>query len=163
MDELIEAIHASGIRTALSVPDKYLAALLRALDAAPGLRHVPVTREEDAVGIAAGLALGGECPLIVMQNSALGNSLNALASLTGQYGLPLVLLISHRGTDADPVPAQRPMGRITRSLLRLLRARVWRPRAQPAIARAITAAARWAARERCLAAVLVEPPAWSSS
>jgi sulfopyruvate decarboxylase subunit alpha len=82
---------------------------LRLLDAGP-IRHVPVTREEEGVGIAAGAALAGKRPLLLMQNSGLGNCVNALASLTGLYGLPLFLLMSHRGGERELICAQKPMG-----------------------------------------------------
>ena len=62
---------------------------MKLIDDGP-IRHVPVTREEEGVGIAAGAALAGGKPLLLMQNSGLGNCVNALASLTGLYELPLV-------------------------------------------------------------------------
>jgi len=52
-----------------------------------------------------------------MQNSGLGNSINALASLDMLYGIPLLMIISHRGGVGEPVVAQVPMGRLTVPLL----------------------------------------------
>jgi sulfopyruvate decarboxylase TPP-binding subunit len=45
-----------------------------------------------------------------MQNSGLGNCVNALASLTQLYELPLFLLMSHRGGVNERIVAQKPMG-----------------------------------------------------
>jgi sulfopyruvate decarboxylase subunit alpha len=71
---------------------------------------VPVTREEEGVGILAGAALAGKRPILLMQNSGLGNCVNALASLTQLYELPLFLLMSHRGGASERIVAQKPMG-----------------------------------------------------
>jgi sulfopyruvate decarboxylase subunit alpha len=69
------------------------------------------------VGIAAGAALAGKKPLLLMQNSGLGNSINALMSLTRLYQLPLFLLMSHRGGTGEKISAQIPMGEAAPRLL----------------------------------------------
>ena len=46
------------------------------------------TREDAALGVAAGAYLGGRLPVVIMQNSGLGVSLNALGSLHLLYELP---------------------------------------------------------------------------
>ena len=60
------------------------------------IMHIPVTREEEGIGICAGAYMGGHKPAILMQNSGLGNSINALKSLMELYKFPLVIIISHR-------------------------------------------------------------------
>ena len=45
--------------------------------------YVAAVREDSAIGIAAGAWLGSRRPVVLMQNSGLGTSLNALASNTG--------------------------------------------------------------------------------
>jgi len=52
-----------------------------------------------------------------MQNSGLGNCINALASLDFLYGIPLLMIISHRGGRGEPMVGQVPMGRLTVPLL----------------------------------------------
>ncbi len=73
--------------------------------------HIPLTREEEGVGICAGAALAGRRPAIILQNSGIGNMINALLSLTGFYQLPLALFVSHRGVYKEKIAAQMPMGR----------------------------------------------------
>ncbi len=72
--------------------------------------HVPLTREEEGVGICAGAALAGKRPAMFIQNSGIGNMINALLSLTGFYGLPLAVFASHRGIYKEKIAAQAPMG-----------------------------------------------------
>ena len=81
------------------------------------IMHVPVTREEEGIGICAGAYMGGRKPAILMQNSGLGNSINALKSLTELYKFPLVIIISHRGTEGETICGQIPMGESTPRLL----------------------------------------------
>lgn len=71
-------------------------------------KHVCLTREEDGIGVCAGSVLAGERPLMVIQSSGLGNSLNALMSLTKTYDLPLPILADWRGVENETIPAQVP-------------------------------------------------------
>jgi sulfopyruvate decarboxylase subunit alpha len=111
---------AEGIDFVCSVPCVMLAGILKRIEQVPVL-HVPVTREEEGVGIAAGASLGGKRPALLMQNSGLGNSLNALLSLTKLYSLPLPLIISQRGGKGEKVIAQMPMGKALLNLLKAAR------------------------------------------
>lgn len=79
--------------------------------------HVPVTREEEGIGVVAGAYLGGKKPAIIMQSSGIGNSLNALASLNITYNIPLLILISHRGAQREKIVAQKGMGQALKKLL----------------------------------------------
>ena len=74
-----------GIDFVVSVPCVNLSRILDMLDADDEITHIPVTREEEGIGICAGAYLGGKKPAILMQNSGLGNSINALKSLTELY------------------------------------------------------------------------------
>ena len=107
--QIVKIIEDAGVDIICSVPCNLLGGVMKLID--HGLiRHVPVTREEEGVGIAAGAALTGFRPLLLMQNSGLGNCVNALASLTNFYKLPLFLLMSYRGSASERIAAQKPMG-----------------------------------------------------
>jgi sulfopyruvate decarboxylase subunit alpha len=107
----------AGVDFAASVPCVNLQELLRLVDEDPRVIHVPVTREEEGVGLCAGAWMGGRRPVLIMQNSGLGNSINALASLDFLYEIPLIMIISHRGCEGEPIIGQVPMGRLTPKLL----------------------------------------------
>ncbi len=81
---------------------------------------VNLTREEDGVGICAGLAMAGGRPVLHMQSSGLGNSLNAIMSLTVTFGLPLPVLASWRGVYREAIPAQVPFNRAIPDVLAAL-------------------------------------------
>ncbi len=58
---------------------------------------MPLTREEEGIGIAGGLAMGGAKPLLVVQDNGIGNALAALTTFAQPYHLPLLLIVSQRG------------------------------------------------------------------
>lgn len=158
-ERILREMRKAGIDFACSVPSTLLAGVMERLPAA-GIVHVPVTREEEGVGICAGAYLGGRKPCLLMQNSGLGNCLNALASLTELYGLALFLLIAHRGGPGEPVAAQVPMGEATPRLLAALQIPYERP-ARPEALSAISRFATWAYEDRMVAAVLLGREVWS--
>ena len=112
-----QGLKLAGIDFATSVPCVNLQKLLNLVGEDPKIIHIPVTREEEGVGICAGAWMGGRRPALLMQNSGLGNSINALASLDFLYKIPLLMIISHRGGEGEPIVGQVPMGRLTTKLL----------------------------------------------
>jgi len=107
----------AGINFAASVPCVNLQQLLRLVGEDPEIMHLPVTREEEGVGVCCGAWMGGCKPALLMQNSGLGNSINALASLDFLFKVPLLMIISHRGCDGEQIIGQVPMGELTPKLL----------------------------------------------
>ena len=77
------------------------------------------TREDAALGVAAGAYLGGRMPVVVMQNSGLGVSLNALGSLHLLYGIPCLLVVTWRGHEGRDAPEHTVLGDVLPHLLEL--------------------------------------------
>ncbi|MFX1279421.1 MAG: sulfopyruvate decarboxylase subunit alpha [Promethearchaeota archaeon] len=118
---LYEAIKKTKIDLILSVPCIMLKGVLQLIEEKKEIDHIAVTREEEGVGIAAGAYLGGKIPAILMQNSGLGNSINAIKSLLQLYKIPVIFIMSHRGAEGEKILAQKPMGELTPDLLDLLK------------------------------------------
>ncbi|WP_340819312.1 sulfopyruvate decarboxylase subunit alpha [Methanolobus sp. WCC4] len=116
-ESIFKGMNDAGIDFVVSVPCANLKELIPMVDEAPDIIHLPVTREEEGVGICAGAYMGGKRPAMLMQNSGLGNSINALASLNMLYDIPLLMIMSHRGVEGEPIVAQVPMGELTTKLL----------------------------------------------
>ena len=90
------------------------------------IKHLYATREDEAVAIAAGVALSKKKALIYMQNSGLGNIGDALTSLAQLYKLPMLILVSYRGLkEDDDFPEHSIMGKINNSLMDALNLRYW--------------------------------------
>ena len=77
------------------------------------------TREDAALGVCAGAYLGGKLPVIIMQNSGLGVSLNALGSLHLMYDLPVLILVTWRGFEGNDAPEHLVIGDVMPRLLDL--------------------------------------------
>jgi sulfopyruvate decarboxylase subunit alpha len=111
-------VQAASCRDVVYVPDNPLSHVLGVFgDQHPDIRLILATREEEAFGIAAGLYLGGRRPVVLLQSSGLGNSLNALTSLLIPYQIPVLIVVSMRGDEGEWNPAQMPMGRAVRDIL----------------------------------------------
>lgn len=84
-------------------------------------RYVRATSEGEAVAIGAGASMAGRHPVILMQNSGLGNAVNPITSLVNIYEIPLLLFVSLRGgAGFKDEPQHRIMGSITSQLLDLM-------------------------------------------
>jgi sulfopyruvate decarboxylase beta subunit len=107
-EELIAILKKHGIDFTASLPCEKIKTLLEM--AARDFPHLPLTREEEGVGICAGAALAGKRPALFVQSSGIGNMINALLSLTQFYELPLAIFVSRRGIYQEKIDAQFPMG-----------------------------------------------------
>ena len=119
-NSLYEMIKNSRIDLILSLPCILLKGLLDVIDEKGEIQNIPVTREEEGIGIAAGAYLAGRTPALLIQNSGLGNSVNAIKSLLQLYKIPVVFIMSHRGAEGEKIIAQIPMGELTPKLLDIL-------------------------------------------
>ena len=97
----IEALKRARINFVATLPDLKLVEVIRAVDKDPDLKHVPLCREEEGVGICAGAYLTGKKPALMMQNAGLLNSCNGLTTTCLQFQIPLLLLIYYAGDVGD--------------------------------------------------------------
>jgi sulfopyruvate decarboxylase subunit beta len=109
-------LRRQGVDFTASLPCEKIRVLLEMVGAS--FPHVPLTREEEGVGICAGAALAGKRPAMFVQSSGVGNMINALLSLTALYRLPLALFVSRRGVYKEKIEAQVPMGARLPKILR---------------------------------------------
>ena len=119
--QIISYLKKGGADFFLSVPCKLLANMITILEADNDIYYSAIPREEEGMGICAGAYLGNKLPCIMMQNTGLGNSVNSIVSLLQLYQMPVVFLISYRGTPGEPVGAQGGMAKITEEILQTLR------------------------------------------
>ena len=100
------------------VPDAGHKRLIELCHADRGMKVVPLTTEEEGIGLAAGAWLGGERAALLMQSSGVGNCMNAL-TLSANCGFPLLMVVTMRGEWGEFNPWQIPMGQATPEALRL--------------------------------------------
>ncbi len=114
--ELLTVLKQAGVNFTASLPCEKIKVLLEMVE--ESFFHVPLTREEEGVGICAGAALSGKRPAMFIQSSGIGNMINALLSLTSFYRLPLALFVSQRGIYKERIAAQLPMGQRLPAILK---------------------------------------------
>lgn len=100
-----------------SVPCKQLAGLIEKIDNCKDIYHIPSNKEDEGMGLCAGSFMGGKRAAIIMQNTAIGVTVNTLVTLTQYYRMPLPMLISYRGELGEPVACQVEMAVHTKALL----------------------------------------------
>ena len=110
---------AANIRHVSYVPDGGHRGLIDLCADDSEIGTTVLTTEEEGVGLAAGLFLGGQRSVLLMQSSGVGNCLN-LFTLAENCRLPLVLLVTMRGEFAEFVPWQIPMGKRAGAALELM-------------------------------------------
>jgi sulfopyruvate decarboxylase alpha subunit len=116
--DFLQLLRNSGFDFFTGVPCSLVKSLIAILEERGG--YIPETREDAAVGLAAGAYMAGKQPVVIMQNSGLGVSLNALASLSLMYHFPCLLLITWRGYQGKDAPEHIIMGEISPRLLETL-------------------------------------------
>ena len=101
------------------VPCSFFKNAINQVIADPRFRYVIAANEGAALGIAAGAWLGGQKPVVLIQNSGTGNLVNPLTSLSLPYGIPALIFISGRAyPDGEGDEEQhRIIGRTVRDLM----------------------------------------------
>ncbi len=109
--EVIEILKKYNIDVVSTLPCEKISALLRFVARERAFCHVGLNREENGVGISAGVYLAGGKPVMIIQSTGLGNSINAIMSLAVIYKLPLPVIASWRGVYREKIEAQVPLGK----------------------------------------------------
>lgn len=118
-DDFVQALQDIGVDFFTGVPDSILGGIIATL--MERRLYTPAVREDEAVAMAAGAYMAGKVPCVLMQNSGLGTSLNALISLNLLYEQPCLLLISWRGFQGKDAPEHLVMGQTMTQLLETMK------------------------------------------
>lgn len=113
---LYAELRRRGFDFFVGVPCSGLNPFINDLRADPEMQHLPAPREDVALAMAAGAAMGGRRPLVYLQSSGLGHLVNPITSLLKPYGISVHLLISLRTRPFE----HEFMHKITAQLLELL-------------------------------------------
>lgn len=104
---ILRAIKAAEIEYVISVPDLTTSeGVLRPLATDAELKLVRVCREEEAIGICAGLHAGGKRAAILIQYTGFLASMNAIRAIAMEYRQPICLLVGLLFVDSPEDPQQ---------------------------------------------------------
>jgi sulfopyruvate decarboxylase subunit alpha len=115
---LLSGLKKAGINFVATLPDEKMLDLIRVVETDSDLKHVPLCREEEGIGICAGAYLAGKRTALIMQNAGFLNSCNALTTTSMQFQIPALLLIYYAGDIGDRGFAT--LGTVTEPVLQAL-------------------------------------------
>ena len=115
---MFDLLLRKGIENFIGVPDSTMKYFI-----SQGLKKKKIlitTREDEAIGIAAGMSLSKQCSLVFMQNAGFANSISTITSLVQLYEFPIIFLIGWRGYLKNDAPEHCKIGRIQPELIKLI-------------------------------------------
>ena len=120
-DTVVAVLKKYNVRYLNYLPDTKIEKLLEAARNLGGFEPLPLTREEEGIGVVCGQSIGGARGVLLCPTAGLGNSINALASLAIAYRIPCPIIIGVRGDLGEFNPGQVPMGQSTKGILDAMR------------------------------------------
>jgi sulfopyruvate decarboxylase subunit alpha len=104
---IIEAIKASGIEFVVSVPDITTSeGLLRPIALDKDLRLVRICKEDEGIAICTGLAFCDKRALLLIQQTGLLDSINAIRAVAVEYDQPVCMMVGLQGKEPELKPQQ---------------------------------------------------------
>jgi sulfopyruvate decarboxylase subunit alpha len=98
---IADELAACNVKLVASLPDNWLMDLIRTIDADERFTHVPVNREESAIGLCAGAYMGALGSAAIMGASGFMTVIYAVTKINYTYEIPLFLLLTLRGGVGD--------------------------------------------------------------
>ncbi len=95
---VVDVLKRHEVRLVTYVPDNVLRPLINATHADAFFTTFATTREEEALGILSGAWMGGLRGILLMQTSGFGTLANVIASLAVPFQIPVLMMVSERGT-----------------------------------------------------------------
>jgi sulfopyruvate decarboxylase alpha subunit len=117
---VVDVLKRHDVSLVTYVPDNVLRPLIEAVHADPFFTAFCCTREEEALGINAGAWMGGVRAILLMQTSGFATLPNVLASLAVPFQIPVLMMVSERGTMGEFNIGQSLVARTMRPVLEAL-------------------------------------------
>jgi sulfopyruvate decarboxylase subunit alpha len=105
--KIVDAIKKAGIQYVLSVPDLHTSkGLLFPIAQDPDLKLIRVCKEDETIGISAGLSYGPKRALVLIQYTGFLYAMNAIRGVSVEYKQPTCLMIGMLGLEPGVQPQQ---------------------------------------------------------
>jgi sulfopyruvate decarboxylase subunit alpha len=99
--QILNELSQCGVKLIASLPDNWVMDVIGAAERDPRFLHVPVNREESAVGLCAGAYMGAMGSAAVMGASGFMTVIYAITKINYSYEIPLLVLMTLRGAIGD--------------------------------------------------------------
>ena len=104
---IIAALKHARVEYVLSVPDLHTSqGLLRPISEDRDFRLVRVCKEDECIGIAAGLSYGDKRAVALIQYTGFLYSMNAIRAVAVQFRQPIVMMVGLLGKEPGVPPAE---------------------------------------------------------
>ena len=104
---IIQEINSSGIEFVISVPDITTSeGLLRPLANGAGPRLIRICKEDEGVAICAGLSYTGKRGLLLIQQTGLLDSINAVRGVAVEYSLQICMMVGLLEKEVGVMPRE---------------------------------------------------------
>ena len=113
----IDVLKRHDVRLVTYVPDNVLRPLIEAVHEDTFFTPLIATREEEALGIVSGAWMAGMRGILLMQTSGFATLPNVIASLAVPFQLPVLMLVSERGTLGEFNQGQALVAKTMRPVL----------------------------------------------
>jgi len=117
---IYDGLKSCGIRLLSALPETWLVHLIQIAEDDPEMTLVRLAKEEEGVGLSAGAHFAGVKSAMLMQNHGFLASINGVVSFAHLYKIPLLMLISYRGSFGERDPWQTQGGNVTEPVLRAM-------------------------------------------
>lgn len=158
-EAILAELYALDVTHVVNVPDTHQRSLLAVLARQQRIRLLTAATEDEAVGINAGLYVGGQHPVLLIQQTGLLAAMNAIKGIALDGRVPTCMLVGYFGRDVSR-PARENASRTVRLIEPTLD--VWEvayfPLEGPADLPAIAAAYRHSLEQRGPSVVLIGAP-----
>ncbi len=96
-ETVLQEMKKNGVTHVVWLPDSETNWLYMLMEAEPTLDLIAVSREGQAMSIAAGLAVGGKKPIVLIQNTGMMESGDSIRGWGFGLNTPVVLMVGYRG------------------------------------------------------------------
>ena len=100
-EKIANELASCGVKLVASLPDNWLMGVIDAVKRDDRFRHVPVNREESAIGLCSGAYMGAMGSAALMGASGFMTVIYAITKINYSYEIPLFMLITLRGAFGD--------------------------------------------------------------
>ncbi|MDB5598494.1 MAG: sulfopyruvate decarboxylase subunit alpha [Xanthobacteraceae bacterium] len=112
-----DVLHGEKAKLVASLPDNWIAPMIRHFDSDSRFRHVAVNREEAAVGLCSGAFFTGSPGVALMGASGFLTCIYAITKISYTYQIPMLFLITERGAPGDAARYHVSNGLYLRSVI----------------------------------------------
>jgi len=103
--KIIAGLKAARVREVVALPDIVTCeGLLKPISRDPDFRLTPVCKEDEGVSICGAMSYNGTRAVLLMQQTGLMDSLNAVRAIAVDYERPVVMLVGLQGKEPHLLP-----------------------------------------------------------